>query len=438
MTTKIEGPVWTKETDGYEEERLGFQRLAPHQPERIVGATTPQDVRSAVRYALKHGLKVAARASGHGHTRPLDGGLLITTGRLDAVTVDPENQTAWIQAGATWKQVIDATTPHGLAPLSGSFPGVGAIPYTLGGGLGLMARRFGFAADHVRRIEIVTPDGELRNAEEDPDLFWALRGGGGNFGIVTGLEIDLFPVTTLYGGSLYYDLNQAPGVLDTWREWTRTVPDEVTSAVAVLVFPDIPPVPEPLRGKHVAQLQLSVLGAGQELVQTLRELGKPLLDTVGELPYTESGRIFAEPERPDAYRSHNVLLNTLDAEALATIPKLAGPSAEAMCVIGIRHLGGALAQPPAIPNAVSHRDAAYSLTVLSPGKRDVTARHQRILEPWTDHVIGRFLNFSFAPLDQEETRAAFDPPTYERLTKLKTHYDPHHLLQPNHPVTGQQ
>jgi hypothetical protein len=423
--------TWTEQTKGYDEERKGYQLLNPHRPTHIIGATTPQDVQTAVDLARKNELELAVKASGHGHTNPLDGGVLLTTSRLDKVTVDAKTKTATIQAGATWQQVIDATAPYGLAPLSGSFPGVGAIPYTLGGGTGLMARRYGFAADHVRRAEVVTPDGELRTA--DPDLFWAIRGGGGNFGIVTTLEIDLFDVPKLHGGSLYYDLAADPQVLETWRDWTATVPDEVTSGVAVLVFPDIPQVPEPLRGKHVAQLQLSIIGPGEDLIRPLREHHpRPLLDTVGEIPFTESGKIFAEPEHPDAYGSHNVLLTNLDS--LDAIAKLAGPEAPAMCVLGIRHLGGALANAPQIPNAVGHRDAQYSVTVLTPGRKNLSKLHETILAPAKDQVIGRSLNFSFTKLTEAEVREAFEPADYERLKKLKADYDPTGLLQPNHVI----
>ncbi|MFC7585113.1 hypothetical protein ACFQYP_16255 [Nonomuraea antimicrobica] len=143
--------------------------------------------------------------------------------------------------------MIEAVAPYGLAPLSGSFPGVGAVSYTLGGGVGLLARRYGFAADHVRRLDLVTPDARRHEvtAGSDPDLFWALRGGGGNFGVVTGMEIDLFPVARIYGGSLFFDLEQAPDLLDAWRRWTATVPEEMTSAVTALPYPDLPFLPEP-------------------------------------------------------------------------------------------------------------------------------------------------------------------------------------------------
>jgi hypothetical protein len=470
---QIAAKHWTEDTPGYDEERLGFQRLDPHRPALIVGATSPDDVQNAVRYAREHHLKVAVKASGHGHVTPLDGGVLITTSRLDRVTIDPQNKTAWVQAGATWQQVIEAAAPHGLAPLSGSFPGVTAVPYTLGGGLGLMARRYGFAADHVRRIEVVTPDGELRTAEDDPDLFWALRGGGGNFGVVTAMEIDLFSVPTLYGGSLFYDLAATPGVLEAWHEWTRTVPDTVTSAVAVLALPDIKQIPAALRGKYIAQIQVSIIprtgknpedtkrelrvngegdsgkrgaagedtgsgeggGDGPEVVWWLRvKLGEPLVDTITDLPFTVSGKIFDEPGRPDAFSSRNVLLSELDPQALATIPRLAGPGAPVMCVVGIRHLGGALSHKPASENAVGHRDAQYSLTVLSPGKDDLRDLHDGILAPWSKYAIGRSLNFSMGPLTEHELQDAFDPADYERLQKLRTRYDGDALLQANHPL----
>ena len=425
--------TWTPETDGYDDQRTGFQRRDPHRPARIFGATSAADIQDAVRYARDHELRLAVQASGHGHTTPTDG-VLITTSDYAGVTVDAARKTATIQAGATWQQVTAATTPYGLAPLSGSFPGVGAISYTLGGGLGLMARKYGFAADHVRRIDLVTPDGELRSVTpDDAELFWALRGGGGNFGVVTELEIELFEVATVAGGSLYYDLAEAPDVLQTWREWTATVPEEVTSAVGVLVLPDIPVVPAPLRGKHIAQVQLCILtdlAQAEQLIAPLRALGEPVMDTFGEIPYAESGRIFAEPEQPHGYRAQNLLLADLDPVALSTIPKLAGPEAGAMCVVGIRHLGGALSRPPAIPNAVGRREAQYALTVLSPGEQDFTALHRSILEPWTS--IGRQLNFSLGPLTPEQVAEAYDD--VDRLKQLRQQLDPTGLLQPNHAI----
>jgi FAD/FMN-containing dehydrogenase len=412
----------------YDETRLGYQRRDPHRPDVIFAVTSTTEIEEAVRYAIDHNSRIAVQASGHGLTEGIDGGVLIATSGFSQVTVDPHRKTAWIEAGATWQNVLDATAPYGLAPLSGSFPGVGAISYTLGGGLGLMARRFGYAADHVRRIELVTMDGVRRDADED--LFWATRGGGGNFGVVTGIEIELFDVPTLYGGSLYFDFAEHPDVLEVWRQWTKTVPDEVTSAIALVPLPDIPQIPTELRGKYVAQVQLVILGDNpEELIRPLRAIGEPALDTVGELPYVESGKIFAEPDRPDSFGSRNVLVSDLDPTALATLPKLAGPEASTMRVIGIRHLGGALTRHPAIPNAVCHRDAAYSLTVISPGADDVSELHNAVLEPWRELTVGRLLNFNGAGIDLREV---YDAETFSRLTKLRHQYDPDRRLQANH------
>ncbi|NUS00116.1 MAG: FAD-binding oxidoreductase [Kribbellaceae bacterium] len=413
----------TTTSTGYDEARLGFQRRDPHRPAVIFPVTCADDVQEAVRYAIDHDLRIAVQASGHGLTEGMDGGVLIATAGFNGVTVDAGKKTAWIEAGATWRDVVAVTAPYGLAPLSGSYPGVGAVPYTLGGGLGLMARRYGYAADHVRRIEVVTTDGVRRNAEDDPDLFWALRGGGGNFGVVTGIEVDLFDVPTIFGGSLYFNLAEYPDVPEVWREWTRSVPEEVTSAIAILPVPDIPQVPAPIRGKYIGQVQLAILGdRGAELIAPLRAIGTPVMDTVGVLPYVDSGKIFAEPEHPDAYSSRNVLLDDLDA--LKTLP---GPTAERMHVIGIRHLGGALARRPEVPNAIGHREAAYSLTVLTPGEG---AAAREVLEPWREATVGRALNFSFEKLAPEEIAEAYDD--YDRLVELRQRYDPGRRLHPNH------
>ncbi|WP_116040529.1 FAD-binding oxidoreductase [Amycolatopsis palatopharyngis] len=443
LAGRTHGPVLTPGAVGYDEERTGYQLLSAHRPALVVGALDAHDVRAAVEFAVATGAKIAVQASGHGLGEALDGGVLISTRRMNEVTVDPAAATASVEAGATWQQVIDAAAPYGLAPLSGSSTGVGAVSYTLGGGVGLLARRHGFAADHVRRIDLVTADGQLRHvtADSDPDLFWALRGGGGNFGVVTGMEIGLLPLSTIYGGGLYFDVERVPGVLEAWCGWTRTVPEEMTSAVTVLPFPDLPMMPEALRGRHVAQIQIAYAGGaeeGERLVRPLRELGSRLRDTLRELPYAESGAVFDEPDQPHGYRSANLLLGALDPDALATLPKLAGPSAPVMCVVGLRHLGGALARAPRVPNAVGHRAAEYSLSVLSPVEpgQEGMARdtHRAVLEPWAEQALGRSLNFTFGPTGEREVRDAFAPDDYSRLAEIRTKCDPGAHFHSNHAI----
>ncbi len=439
LTSHVAGPVWLPGSAEYEAERTGYQLLAPHRPAVVVGAAGEHDVRAAVRFAAAHDRRVAVQATGHGLGAALEGGVLVSTRRLNGVRVDPAARTAWVEAGATWQHVIDAATPHGLAPLSGSLPGVGAVSYTLGGGVGLLARSHGFAADHVRRIDLVTADGQLRRVTpDDEDLFWALRGGGSNLGVVTGMEIDLVPVTRIFGGGLYFDLARSPGVVDAWRRWTTTLPDDMTSAVTVLVFPDVPGVAEPLRGRHIAQVQISHVGShGERLVAPLRALG-PVRDTLREIPFAESGSAFEEPDQPHGYRSQNRLLRDLDPDALAETMKTAGPQAPVMTVMGLRHLGGALARPPRHANAVAGREAAYLVSVLSvvePGEEDtVRALHRDALAPVEGQAMGCALNFSFGPLDTDQVRGAFVPDDYRRLAALRARYDPRELLRPNHEV----
>lgn len=443
LAGRVHGAVLTSGSDGYDQDRTGFQLLDPHRPAMVVEATGPNDVRTAVEFATSRGMPVAVQATGHGRSSPMHGGVLINTRRMCAVDVNQQTATAWVEAGASWQHVIDAATPHGLAPLSGSLPGVGAVSYTLGGGIGLLARRYGFAADHVHRLEVATPDGRLRRvtATDEPDLFWALRGGGGNFGVVTGIEISLMPVARLYGGCLFFDLAQVPNVLHSWREWTASVPDEMTSAVSVIPFPDLPMVPEPMRGRHVAQLQISYAGQaeqGQQLVEPLRALGPVLQDTLRELSYSESGAVFDEPDQPSGYRGASLLLDDLDPQELTTLVHQVGPSAPSSCVVGVRHLGGALARTPQTPNALGHRDASYSLGVLSLTETSepdsVTALHDHVLARFTPHVLGNSLNFTFGPLDHQHVRTAFEPADYQRLTQIKAKHDPHRLLHANHPI----
>ncbi|ASU80113.1 FAD-binding oxidoreductase [Actinopolyspora erythraea] len=440
----VRGRAITPGGSGYDGSTTGFQLLDPHRPDVVVEAADESDVRAAVEFATHSGTRLAVQATGHGRGAALRGGVLLDTHRMSGVRVDPKARTAWVEAGADWQRVIEAAAPHGLAPPSGSFPGVGAVSYALGGGVGLLARRHGFVADHVRRLDVVTPDGTHRrvSAYEEPELFWGVRGGGGNFGVVTGMEIALLPVRRIYGGGLFFDLARVPEVLRAWRDWTGTVPEEMTSAATMLPYPDVAGVPEALRGRHVAQLQFSYLGSaeeGERLVEPLRGLGAPLRDTLRELPYSESGTVFDEPDQPHGYRGGNLLLAGASDRELSELVERTGPSAPVMCVTGIRHLGGALARQPEVPNAVGHRAAGFSLGVLSPvepgaGEDETRKRHDEVLALFEGRAHGHSLNFSYGSLEPERVSTAFDPATYRRLAELKARYDPDAMLHTNHPI----
>lgn len=434
---------------GYDEELAGYQLAVRPRPAVVVAATGPSDVRRAVGY----GLPVGVTATGHGRVVTEDGGVLVTTRRMAGVTVDPASATAWVAAGTRWDAVIDAAAPHGLAPLSGGAPHVGAVGYTLGGGIGLLSRRYGFAADHVRELEVVTADGELRRVGPGDDLFWALRGGRDNFGVVTGMRIGLLPVTTLYGGGLYFDTDLVPDALAAYLEWTATVPDELTSSIAVVPFPDVPALPPALRGRHAAHIRIAHLGGvdeGDRLAKPLRDVGPRLVDTLGALPYSASGTIHNDPPMPAAYHSTAALLRDFDATAARSVLAAAGPGAPAeaddrrggfasgrACVIELRHLGGAMARPPDVPGAIGHRDAGFLLGVLSrlPGVDPdaeiaaVTPTHERVLAV-TDR-IGTSVNFLGTRNTADDVRSAYDPADRDRLVRLKAVHDPGNLFRLN-------
>lgn len=443
LADRVSGAVHAPGSPAHERASTGVQLLAPHRPAAVVEAADAGDVRTATAWAAEHGLPVAAQATGHGRGTGLSGGVLITTHRMDGVRVDPARRTARIGAGATWRRVIEAAAPHGLAPLSGSSPSVGAVGYTLGGGVGLLARRYGFSADHVRRIDLVTADGAARTvtADSDPGLLRALRGGGGGLGIVTGMEVDLFPVERLYGGGLLFDLGADPaGVLGAWWDWTRGLPEEMTSGVSLVSYPDLPVLPPHLRGRHLARVAVSWSGPaeqGPRLVEPLRSAGPLLEDTLGVLPYTRSEEVFADHEEPAAFRGEGLLLDDLPvADAAAAAGR--GAAAPFMSVLWLRHLGGALSRPPAVPGVVGHRDAAVALTLLTldgaedtPAMADLRAATTAAL---AGRTLGRSLTLSFGAMDPDRVRTAFSPDDHAHLVGLRRRLDPRGLIHSHRPL----
>ncbi|MFC5833855.1 FAD-binding oxidoreductase [Nonomuraea insulae] len=422
----------------YDAERRGLNRAVESRPAYVIGAAGEQDVVAAVQLAAAQGRAVGVLASGHSPTVAADGAVLINTARMNGVEVHPDTGSAWVEAGARWRQVLERTTQHGLAPLNGSSPNVGAVGYTTGGGAGLLGRRFGFAADHVRRLRVVTADGRLREVtpRSDPDLFWAVRGGKDNFGIVVGMEIELFPVSRLYGGGLYFPADATRDVLHAYTEWSRSLPQDMASSVLLAQNPDLPMVPAPLRGRFVAHVRIAFIGAGggAELVRPLREIGPPLMDTVRDMPYAEVGSIHHEPtDAPYEAYDRNVLLREIDKDAADTLLTHAGPDAQPPFVTELRHFGGAYARPPEIPNCVGGRDADFSLFTgapAAPGSRERRDRLLAAMRPWS--TGGTNLNFAgVEDADPAIVRTAYRPGDYLRLTELKARYDPGNMFRIN-------
>ncbi|WP_067139079.1 FAD-binding oxidoreductase [Microtetraspora malaysiensis] len=446
LRREVIGPVLIPGQDGFEEEAAGFNLAVRHRPAVIVGATGVEDVAAAVRLAAAHRLPVAVQATGHGAVQAADGALLVSTRRMREIVVDPVARTARIGAGCTWAEVVAAVSPYGLAPLSGSASGVGAVGFTLGGGIGPIARTFGFAADHVREITVVTGDGRIRTADtgREPDLFWALRGGKGGFGVVTSITVDLFPITAVYGGGLFYAGEDAPSVLHAYRTWTATLPEATTTSVALLRLPPLPELPPQLSGRFVVHLRIAHMGEEREaeaLLAPMRAVAAPVLDAVGPLPYTALDAIHQDPVTPMPVAERSMLLRELTGEAVDALLAVAGPAAQVpLAVVEVRQLGGALAREPKEPNAVGGRDAAFSLMVIGapvPELMDsaVPASIRAVVEaaaPWS--TGGTMINFQGSALAPEQLSRAWPEPVLARLAELRDRFDPANLFRFGHVV----
>lgn len=441
MTPTTVGPVHHPGEAGYDTERLGYNRAVEHRPALVVAADGPGDVVAAVRHAAGRGLPVAVQATGHGPSVPSDG-LLISTRRMAGIRVDPVARTARVEAGVRSGALVRAAAAHGLAPLNGSAPDVGVVSYHLGGGVPVLGRCLGWAADRVRAVEIVTADGRLRlvTARREPELFWALRGTGrGVLGVVTAIEIELHPVSRLYGGGMHFPAAAAADVLRRYAAWTADAPEEMGSSVLLVRMPDVDGVPEPLRGRAISHVRFAFTGSaarGRELVHPFRTLG-PLTDTVCEMPYRDVGSIHGEPTTPVAFHARNSVLRTFDAAAAAELLHHAGPDALAPYLVELRHLGGALSRPPAAPVAPGRRDGefvVYAGGVAGPaevdGLRAALARLHAGMARWG--TGGACLSFLTGPASGAEVRSALRPGDLTRLAAVKDAVDPHDLFRTGH------
>ncbi|GAB1817278.1 FAD-binding oxidoreductase [Herbidospora sp. RD11066] len=408
----------------------GFNLAVRHHPALVAEAETAEDVAEALAYAVSRDLPVAVQATGHGAVQAADGAVLILTSRMRSLEIDPVERTATIGAGCTWAEVVRAAAPFGLAPLCGSASGVGAVGFTLGGGVGPLARTYGFAADHVRALTVVTPDGVTRVADPggEADLFWALRGGKGGFGVVTSITVDLFPLATVWGGGFYYAAADAPAVLRAYREWAPTLPETVTTSIALVRLPPLPQLPPPLSGQFVAHLRVASVEPQEALLAPMLGVAEPVLGGVGELPYTQLDLIHNDPTDPMPAVERSTLLRDLTPEAVETLLSVAGPSVELpIPVVEIRHLGGALAREPKEPNAVGGREAAFNLLVVGlPGSAPEAITGA--LAPWS--TGGTLINFHGSDLTTLDR--AWPAATRARLAEIRNRVDPRDLFRLGH------
>jgi FAD/FMN-containing dehydrogenase len=443
LAETVAGRVLRPGDEGYAEEVAAFNVSRQHTPDVVVAARSADDVAAAVRWAGEHGLPVGVQATGHGAVVPITNGVLISTRALDEVTIDTERRTARVGAGVKWRRVLDAAAEHGLAGLCGSTSDVGVVGYTLGGGLPVLGRSYGFSSDHVRSFDVVTGHGEMHHVEtgDGSELDWALRGGKGNVGVVTSMELDLFEIKDLYGGAIFWPGALAPTLLTVFAEWVETLPDDFSTSISLLRLPPLPEVPEPLRGQFTVHLRVAYLGEdaeGERLLAPMREVAPPMIDMVGRMPYTELDRIHMDPEHPVPFEEGGVLLRELTPDTIEAILDHAGPEAQCpLLLVELRLMGGALAS--ARSDAVGGRDAAYAMFAvgaLMPPIADAVLPAVRAIVaamgPWS--TGGSMVNFHGIPGDAADRARPWPATTFERLQRAKASYDPANLLRFGHAV----
>jgi hypothetical protein len=441
-----DGTFLTPEDEGFDAARQAWNLAVDQRPAAIAYADGADGVAAAVRTAAERGLRVAVQGTGHAAAAigDLDGTLLLKTMRMTGLEVDPAARRARVEAGVLWGDVAVAGGEHGLAALHGSSPDVSVVGYTLGGGLGWLGRRHGLACNRVVAAEVVTADGELRRVGPDaePDLFWALRGGGGAFGAVTALEFELVPLTEVYAGWLVWEADAGAEVVHAFREWSPQAPREITTALRFLHLPPFPEVPEPLRDRPVIAFDGAYMGSeadGAELLRPLRDAAAPLvMDTWATIPAPALARLHGDPEQPVPALGDGLMLRELTPEAADAFVELGGPgSGSPLLLLELRQLGGALAEAPEGAGALGALKDDYLLAgigmVMGDGMAQAIGTHlERIrhaMAPWS---AGVYLNFS-------ETRGgaaarAFDDATFARLREVKARYDGGDLFRSNHPI----
>jgi hypothetical protein len=429
----------------YDEARLAWNLAVDQQPTAVAIPESPSQVAAAVALARRSGLRVAPQSTGHAASPmgPLDDALLLKTSKLRQVEIDPDARIARAGGGARWTDVTTAAAEHGLAALSGSSPDVGVVGYTLGGGMSWLARKYGFAANHVRAVELVTAEGRQVRADagNHPDLFWALRGGGaGNFGVVTAIELELFPIREVFAGMLLFPIERASEVLRAWREWAQFVPDEVTSLGRLLWLPPIDEVPEPMRGRAFVGVEAAALldaSEGEKLVASLRALG-PEVDTFATIPPVQLSHLHMDPPQPVPGAGNGMLLDDFCGEAIDAVLGAVGTQQRSPLVsLEVRHLGGALKRSLPGQGAAGSLQAGFA--VYSVGMAPVPQAKAAVeavlagvgqaLAPWESSRT--CANFAEVRTDGDRL---FGELAHMRLRGVKEAYDPTGLFRANHPV----
>ena len=439
----IRGRVATSGDADWDEARQAWNLAADQQPAAVAFVESADDVSKAVLFAGENDLRVAGQGTGHGAVAmgTLEDTILVKTERMRGVEVG--DGTARVEAGVLAEEIGGAAHEKGMSFLPGTSPNVGVTGYTVGGGLSWLGRKFGWACNNVNSIEVVTADGEPRTVDStsEPDLFWALRGGGGGYAIVTALHVNLFPVAEAYAGGLLFPPDVTEAGLRRYRDWTAEASDEVGSMVRMLNLPPIPDIPEEIRGKKWLAITACCIGSkeeGEKLIAPLREIGDPAMDSFGQVPAPALTRIAMDPEPPVPGLGHHATINELPDEAIDAFVATAGPETDSPLLLAeLRHLGGALRRAPENAGALDKLDAEYVMLALGmlmdPALREpIEGQLDKLLDalgPWA--ADGGYFNYAERPCDVE---AILPEETCKRLSHVKKSWDPHNRIVANHSV----
>jgi len=441
LQSKIKGSVILPDAPQYDKARQAWNLTVNQRPAVIVVAEGPSDIVEAVKFAMRENLNISVQSTGHGVVRPATGNLLIITSRMKEIRVNVDSQTTWVEAGVKWGEALEKTQAVGLAPLLGSSPDVGVVGYTLGGGFGWLGRKYGLSTDSVNFFELVTGDGRLLRASEgeNNDLFWGLRGGGGGFGIITGMEIKLYPVSTVYGGNLLYPIQSVKEIYARYRDWIGSAPDELTSSIVLMNFPQIPMIPEFLRGQSFVMVRGCYCGPvekGEALLKPWRDWRSPSIDEFKVMPFSQVAAISNDPVDPIPALSTGAWLRELSDDVIDVLARFGLPGNDPCPLIftEIRHAGGAVARGDPQAGAYGNRDSALLLQMV--GMTPTPDSHGFLVE-YTNQVKNRlqpfmtggvYMNFLESEESQRRVKDGYLPEAYQRLLRLKSTYDPHNRL----------
>lgn len=386
LRAQIKGSAYLPGDEGFAEGQAGWNLLVQHQPVVVIQAKDESDVQAAVRFANSQDLSIAVQATGHGQFKTCEGGLLLNISELTDVQIDPNTKSAKIGGGTRWAKVIEAAQPYNLMPVSGSSPGVGVVGYTIGGGYGIFSRQYGLGVDQVLSIRLVTPNGDIQDvtADTNPDLFWAILGGGGAFGVITQIEIQLHAQPTIFGGSVMFDASLTKDIYAAYLAYTKEAPEHVMSALTTITFPPVPFIPEFLHGRSMVIFSAAVLGDAENaeaLLAPIRSQAGAEFDAFQPMTYADTWQIYNDPTDPLPATCRGTLLKDLEWSDLDRALEEFGNAAESPnLVFRIRHYGGAISRIEDDQTSIgAKRDAKYLMYFLGipMGGSTIEAMHEQ-------------------------------------------------------------